>query len=249
MRRRLMLAAFLPLIAFTPVCIVAAQENVLPPTPTEATAGIDPVIEGMAGPFMFAQGSGGPECRVELSTEAVIHAFAIIIPDTCIADFPLLAEIAGWTMLEDGTLRLTDALGKGIQDFTETESGLFLSGEPPGYSMVNVDESDFAETQPVGSFPEKHAGAYVLSQAEAPDLARCEVNLLLEAGGEDWYLVSVDPSCPTELLRFEIIGWRPAPEGIMLIGKPGEIGVLAGTELGPLEGKIEPGLTLRLVRI
>lgn len=241
MRRQFFAAA---IAALLPLRAAQGEE---PATAPEAA--IDPVIAGMAGPFILEQGSGGPQCRVELSTEAAIHAFAIIIPETCYADFPPLTEVAGWTMLEDGTLRLTDALGKKLYELTEIESGLFQMSEPPGYSMVNVDESDFAESQPLEIFPEQRAGAYVLSQVEAPDLGRCEVMLLAEPGGEDWYGATVDASCPPELSRFEIIGWRPLADGIVLIGKPGEIGILSETDTGPLEGKIEPNLTLRLVRI
>lgn len=242
MRRRLFLGAALS--ALLPLGAAFGEETA--PAPEAA---IDPVIAGMAGPFILEQGSGGPQCRVELSTEAAIHAFAIIIPETCFADFPVLTEVAGWTMLEDGTLRLTDALGKKLYELTEIESGLFQMSEPPGFSMVNVDESDFTESQPIEMFPEQRAGTYVLSQIEAADLARCEVTLLAEPGGEDWYRATLDASCPPELSRFEIIGWRPQADGIMLIGKPGEIGVLSESDTGPLEGKIEPNLTLRLVRI
>lgn len=249
MRRLFVLAA---IAACVPLSAGHAEDQAAPPAPETAPAAeasVDPMIAGMAGPFILEQGSGGPQCRVALSTEAAIHAFAIDIPETCHSDFPELVEVAGWTILEDGTLRLTDALGKGLYEFTEIESGLFLMSGPPGFSMVNVDEGDFTETQPIEIFPEQRAGAYVLSQVEAPELARCELTLLPEPGGEDWYNAAVDVACPQELTRFEIIGWRPLANGVALIGKPGEIGTLTDSDQGPLEGKIEPNLTLRLVRI
>lgn len=106
----------------------------------------DAVIKMLAGPWEFSDPSG-KTCRITFLTEAAIHGFAATTDASCKAVWAHAEDISGWTILEDGSLRLLDPLGKSLMDFGEAENGLYqhLSGATADYSLVNVDKDDFKE--------------------------------------------------------------------------------------------------------
>jgi hypothetical protein len=125
------------LVAFAALTVVASAQ------------GDSAVIAALAGPWEFSD-AGGKTCRISFSTEAAIHGFSATAEALCNEVWPGSGDISGWTILEDGSLRLLDPLGKSLMDFPEAENGLYqhLTDGKADYSLVNVDEEDFRDLPP-----------------------------------------------------------------------------------------------------
>jgi hypothetical protein len=107
------------------------------------------VIASLAGPWEFSDASG-KKCEIKFLSDAAIHGFALEADATCKEVWAQAADLAAWTILEDGSLRLLDPLGKSLMDFPEAENGLYqhLTDGKADYSLANVDESDFTPAEP-----------------------------------------------------------------------------------------------------
>jgi hypothetical protein len=107
------------------------------------------VIAGLAGPWQFSD-AGGKTCAITFLSDAAIHGFALNADPACKEVWAQAGDLAGWTILEDGSLRLLDPLGKSLMDFPESDNGLYqhLTDGKADYSLANVDESDFTPAEP-----------------------------------------------------------------------------------------------------
>jgi hypothetical protein len=67
------------------------------------------MIKDYAGLWLVQDGDGAKSCPVTLGTDQTIGGYAVDVGKECPKLFPVMDEIAAWTMLEDGTIIFADA--------------------------------------------------------------------------------------------------------------------------------------------
>src|SRR5687767_1234997 len=124
--RRRSLAA-LPILALALMPANASAQGALPP-PSEAA-------KALVGQWEMSNADKDRVCNVTCRIEAAGPGRALVLDKTCATVFPLTKDVVAWTITKEDAVRLVDAKGKVLVEFTEVESGLY-EGIPPGESLM-----------------------------------------------------------------------------------------------------------------
>ncbi len=101
-----------------PLCAQPAPE----PAPPEL-AGAAP--RTMAGSWEFSNADREKTCMVTFRNDAAKVGKRLEFEQKCAALFPFIPEVAGWRLNDNDFLRLLDAQGNSVLEFSEVESGIF----------------------------------------------------------------------------------------------------------------------------
>ena len=74
---------------------------------------LDPaMLNDIYGAWEIRSRDGTKRCRIVLSRGPAIGGFAVDVAQACARQFPVMADIAGWRLLENWTIDLIDPLRK-----------------------------------------------------------------------------------------------------------------------------------------
>ena len=170
---------------------VAAQA----PAPSEA-------VKAMAGTWEFTNADRDKLCTITLRTDPAPAGMRAEFDKACAAKFPFTGEIAGWTMAENDFLRLVDATGAAILEFSEVESGVYEAPRP-GEGILFIQNASAAGPQP-RTAAEMSGDWTVVRGAGKPV---CSLTLSNTPAGED-FVVRVRPPCDPFITRFGPATWQ-----------------------------------------
>jgi hypothetical protein len=109
----LFVASAAPLLAQTPA----------PDAPPEQSAG--PAPRTMVGSWEFSNADREKICSITFRNEAAKVGKRVEFDAPCVNNFAFIRSIVGWQMDDNDFLRLLDAQGNSILEFSEVESGIF----------------------------------------------------------------------------------------------------------------------------
>src|SRR5262245_23215427 len=95
-----------------------------------AQTGPNEAAKAVAGSWEFTNADRDKVCTITLRTDPVASAMRVEFDRTCAGKFPFIAPIVGWTLGENDFLRLVDAAGTSILEFSEVESGVYEAPQP-----------------------------------------------------------------------------------------------------------------------
>jgi hypothetical protein len=167
-------------------------------------------------------GSGGWEisnadrdktCAVTFKADAARVGYKLDLDPACADVFPFVKEVEGWTLSNDN-LRLVDARGKAVFEFTEVESGMYEAERKEGlYFLQN------AAAAPTVRTPDQMAGEWVVMQATkqvcAMTLAKTPV-----PNQDGALMLRIKPGCEPVVARLNFILWR-MDQGELVIASAG----------------------------
>ena len=97
-------------------------------------AQISDAVTALVGPWEISNADRDQTCSLTLKAEPGPGGFRLEFDKPgCAAKFPPLKDVAAWNLSGDSNVRLNDARGRMIYDFTEVESGMYESlkaGQP-----------------------------------------------------------------------------------------------------------------------
>jgi hypothetical protein len=103
------------------------------------TRAVDPaMIKGTFGAYEIRDKAGRKRCRLVLTQQQAIGGYAIELAPDCAKTFPVMADIAGWRLLENWTIDLIDPLRKTRVRFSTPDARYVPFGNPA--DIAGMDE-------------------------------------------------------------------------------------------------------------
>jgi hypothetical protein len=157
--------------------------------------------KAMVGTWEFTNADRDKTCTITLRTEPAGSGMRAEFDKACAAKFPFIADVTAWTYNEGDFLRLTDASGGAVLEFSEVEAGVYEAPRP-GEGIL------FIQNPGAAGPPQRTAadvvGDWTVVRAGKPI---CTLTLSNTAAGED-FVVQVCQPCDPFVTRFGPATWQ-----------------------------------------
>ena len=174
---------------------VAAQAPVTAQPPVTANE----TFKAMIGKWEISNADHDRGCNLTFRTDAAGAAFKLDIDKACGAQMPELKDVVSWTIGGLDLVRLLDAKGKALFDFSEVENGIF-EAQRPGEGIFFMQNA--ATTAKVADVSlDQMAGDWGVVRGSGKTL--CVITLSNTAAGDDGFALTVKPGC-------RVTGFSPA---------------------------------------
>jgi hypothetical protein len=120
----------------------------------------------------------------------------------CIGHFPFVREIVGWSYGDSDFLRLLDAQGQSLLEFSEVEGGIFEAPKA-GEGILFIQNA--SALGPAPKTAAEMAGEWAISRRTGRPL--CGLTLTNTAAGEE-FVVRVQQPCDPLVARFAPVTWQ-----------------------------------------
>lgn len=184
--------AVLGLILLAACCGEAAAQA---PGPSDAA-------KALAGAWEFTNADRDKVCALTLRTDPAASVMKMEFDRACAAKFPFIDQIAGWTLADNDFLRLVDASGSSLLEFSEVESGVY-EAPLPGEGILFIQKATAAGPQPRTA--EEMGGDWTV--VRGPGKLVCTLTLSNAPAGDD-FAVQVKPPCDAFVTRFAPATWQ-----------------------------------------
>jgi hypothetical protein len=169
----------------------AAPEPVPPATP-----------KTMIGSWEFSNADREKICTITFRNEPTKVGKRVDFDPACSTHFAFIHEIAGWRLNDNDFLRLLDAQGNSILEFSEVESGIFEAPKP-GEGILFIQNA--SSLGPAPKTAEQVTGEWTMIRRTGR--AVCALTLSNTAVGEE-FAVRVHPGCDATVARFAPATWQ-----------------------------------------
>lgn len=166
--------------------------------------------KAMLGSWEFSNADRDKTCSITFKDSRGGSGYRLEFDAKCADDFPLLKDVAGWSYPDNDFLKLLDAKGKALAEFSEVESGMF-EAPTPGYGVLFLQNSADAGSQPVPI--EQVVGDWALMRGSGKPL--CSITLSA-APADEGFALTVKPGCDPAIARLNFVRWRIDRDELML---------------------------------
>ena len=125
--------------------------------PATAQQGPSEAAKAMVGSWEFSNADRDKRCTITFRTDHGGPGMKLEFDKDCAGLFPFINEIAAWSIAENDFLRLLDAKGKPVLEFSEVESGMYEAPRP-GEGILFIQSA--AAAGPAPRLPEEMAGTW-----------------------------------------------------------------------------------------
>lgn len=158
--------------------------------------------KALLGTWEFSNADRDKICTATFKADAVKAGFKVDFDKNCPSLFPLVSEVAGWTFPDNDLLRLVDAQGKTLMEFSEVEDGIY-EAPTPGIGVLFLQNA--AAAGPPPKPPEQMAGTWAIVRGAGAPL--CALTLATTPKG-DGFALAVKPGCDAAIARLNFAQWR-----------------------------------------
>ena len=166
--------------------------------------------KAILGTWEFSNADRDKTCSVTFKDSRAASGYRLEFDANCADDFPLLRDVAGWSYADNEFLKLLDAKGKSLAEFSEVETGMF-EAPTPGYGVLFLQNSADVGSQPVPI--EQVVGEWVLMRGAGKPL--CSITLST-APADEGFALTVKPGCDAAIARLNFTRWRIDRDELML---------------------------------
>ena len=170
----------------------------------------------MVGGWELSNAEHDRRCKVTFSTDAAPGGFKFALDQGCAAVFPMFKDLATWSIVPNGGLRLSDGKGNAALEMSEVESGIF-EGERRGEGLYFM-QPQTAVTIPVRTPEEMFGDWNFLREIEKP---LCSLTLSGAGAPAPDYKLVVKPGCDGAIAGFALSTWRLEGDQLVLTGRGG----------------------------
>ena len=181
------------------------------PAAAQAPATLGDSAKALIGTWEFSNADRDKICTVTFKADSVKAGFRLEFDPNCAALFPLVTDVAGWSFPEGDLLRLLDAQGKALVEFSEVEDGIY-EAPTPGVGVLFLQNP--ASAGPPPKPPEQVAGTWTVRRGNGAPI--CTLTLSTNAA-KDGFPLSVKPGCDTAIARLNFNLWRIDRDELMLV--------------------------------
>jgi hypothetical protein len=174
--------------------VPAAPEPAAPPPPAPPRT--------MVGNWEFSNAEREKICTITFRNDPTRVGKRVEFDPACAGHFPFIREIAGWSQADNDFLRLVDAQGNAVLEFSEVESGIF---EAPRAGEGILFIQNASALGPAPKTAEQIAGEWAIARRAGRPI--CSLTLSNTAAGEE-FVVRVQPPCDAVVTRFGPATWQ-----------------------------------------
>jgi hypothetical protein len=212
--RRMFLCLFLAAAASQGLAPAArAQAPQSEPAAPPADAG-----KGMVGVWELSNSDRDRVCNLTFKSASARNGSQVEFDAACSDAIPPLKNVEGWTLSEQ-TLKLIDARGRTVFEFSEVEIGMF-EGERKDEGLYFLQTAASAAVFTPKRSVEETAGEWSMMKADKPV---CSLNLTRTATkGFDEYRLQVRQPCDAAMSRLNPNVWRLDKGELVLVSPNGQ---------------------------
>lgn len=197
------------------ILILIAVLSVSAPGGAQTRAALGDSAKAMIGNWEFSNADRDKVCTITFKADRTAVGFKAEFNSGCTALFPLVHDVAGWSFPDNDLLRLLDAQGRALAEFSEVEDGIY-EAPTPGVGVLFIQNA--ASAAPPAETPQQIAGTWTVMQGER---TLCSLSLTANAV-RDAFAMSVKPGCDASVARQNFTQWRFDREELVLVPARGE---------------------------
>jgi hypothetical protein len=175
---------------------------------------VNEAAKAMVGAWELSNSDRDRRCLLTFSVDPAPGGFKLEFDPACGTALPPLKDVVVWGLGQNDILRLLDARGGAVYEFTEVESGLF-EGERRGEGLFFLQTQ--AALKPDTRTAEEMFGDWrFLRELNKP---LCTLTLSKDAGGAETYKLLVKPGCEATIAGLGFSTWRLDRDQLVLAGR------------------------------
>jgi len=171
----------------------------------------------MIGQWELSTTERSKTCVVTLKNDASPQGMKLELEPGCAAALPFTKEITAWSIKGLDIVRLQDAAGASVIDFTEVESGIF-EGLRQGEGIYILQ--NLAAARSLAKSMDQMIGDW--SMVRGNGQAVCGLTLTNTEAGADNFQVFLKPKCDPAIAAFAPTQWRLEHGQMLLMSQSGE---------------------------
>jgi hypothetical protein len=171
----------------------------------------------MIGQWELSTTERSKTCVVTLKSDATPLGLKLELEPGCAASLPFTKEITAWNVKGLDIVRLQDAAGQPVIDFTEVESGI-LEGTRANEGIYILQ--NLAAARSLAKSMDQMIGDW--SMVHGNGQAVCGLTLTNTEAGQDNFQVFLKPKCEASIAAFAPTQWRLEHGQILLMSASGE---------------------------
>ena len=171
----------------------------------------------MVGQWELSTTERSKTCVVTLKGDAAGQASKLELEPACKAALPFTKDITAWSIKGLDIVRLQDASGESVIDFTEVEAGIF-EGLRQGEGVYILQ--NLAAARSMAKSMDQMIGDWAMVRGNGQPI--CGLTLTNTEAGGDNFQVFLKPKCDAAIAQFNPTQWRLERGQIILMSKAGE---------------------------
>ncbi len=171
----------------------------------------------MIGQWELATTERSKTCVVTLKGDAAPQGMKLELEPGCAAALPFTRDIAAWSIAGLDIVRLQDASGQPVIDFTEVESGI-LEGLRQGEGIYILQ--NLAAARSLAKSMDQMIGDWAMVRGNGQPV--CGLTLTNNEAGQDNFQVFLKPKCDPVVAAFAPTQWRLDHGQMLLMSQSGE---------------------------
>ena len=195
-------------IGLAAICLAGAAQAQTPTTLGDSA-------KAVIGAWEFSNADRDKICTATFKSDPTRVGYKVEFDANCGNLFALVGDVAGWNFPENDLLRLLDAQGKALVEFSEVEDGIY-EAPTPGVGVLFLQKAGAAGPPP--KLPEEVAGNWAIKRG--PDRLLCGLTLATTPLRDDLAL-TVKPGCDAAIVRVGFTQWRMDRGELVLVSPRG----------------------------
>jgi len=171
----------------------------------------------MIGQWELATTERSKTCVVTLKPDAAPQGLKLELEPGCAAALPFTKAIMAWNIKGLDIVRLQDAAGEAVIDFTEVETGIF-EGLRQGEGVYILQ--NLAAARSLAKSMDQMIGDWSMVRGNGE--AICGLTLTNTEAGQDNFQVFLKPKCDPAVAAFAPTQWRLEHGQMLLMSQGGE---------------------------
>jgi Protease inhibitor Inh len=155
------------------------------------------------GTWEFSNADRDKRCTLTFRTDAAAAGMRLDFDSGCAGLFPFVKEIVGWSLAQNDFLRLLDARGQSVLEFSEVESRIYEAPRP-GEGILFIQASTAVGPPPKEA--DQMFGDWALLRGGGGKPI-CTMTLANTPTGDD-YALKLKPGCDALVTRFSPTTWQ-----------------------------------------
>lgn len=173
--------------------------------------------KSMPGQWELSTTERSKTCVVTLRGDAAGGGYKLELEPACKAALPFTKDIVAWSVKGLDIVRLQDASGESVIDFTEVEAGIF-EGLRQGEGVYILQ--DLAAARSMAKSMDQMIGDWAMVRGNGQPI--CGLTLTNTEAGQDNFQVFLKPKCDAAIAQFNPTQWRLERGQIILLSKSGD---------------------------
>lgn len=185
--------------------------------PARAQQPQDALKKEMIGQWELSTTERSKTCVVTMKNEGSAQALKLELEPSCPAALPFTKDITAWSIKGLDIVRMQDAAGQPVIDFTEVESGIF-EGLRQGEGVYILQ--NLAAARSLAKSMDQMIGDWQMVRASGRQV--CGLTLTNTEATGDNFQVFLKPKCDPAVAAFAPTQWRLERGQIILMSKTGD---------------------------